>query len=606
MAFIGNTVQTQGFSPAIDYFNGNGVTVTFTLSRPVASVAQVIVAVDNVIQNPSSAFGVVGNSITFTSAPLSGTNNIWVEYTSLITTYQGISQDPTVIGDIRATGGYLAEGDFGNSFVDGNLIDYVTGAGRLTVGELDNLIFYHGGTSGRSEMMKLSYAGASTLEGGLTATGAGSFQGVKVGLGNNSIATNTAVGQGSALGSITSGARNVAFGSSAAAATTTGNGIVAVGYGALATNTTGSGNTAIGGNDVTNGAALQLNTTGSNNVAIGTASLFNNTTASYNTAVGYASLYQNTTGTNNTANGYYSLLSNTTGGQNTAHGWSALQANTTGSNNTAVGYTALYANTTAGNNTAVGREALRFNTTGTNNTAVGYNASYANTTGAFNVAMGSSDGFYGAALQTLSTGSYNIAIGNGALASATTPQGCVAMGFQAAPNLTTGHSGIYVGYGTRSSTAAAQWEIVVGGNIYGTVTGKGDSTGFIAPGGNGAVYQGNNSSTWSTTSDQRLKKNIVNNNTGLNIINKIQVRNFEYRLPEEIDAELKPTDAINRTGVQLGVIAQEIQKVSEEFVKTESTGVMSVDSDNLVWYLINAVKELNAKVTALEAQLESR
>jgi hypothetical protein len=167
MAYIGNTVQNQGFAPAIDYFNGNGVTVTFTLSRPIASVAQVIVAIDNVIQNPSSAFNVVGNSITFTSAPLSGTNNIWVEYTSLITTYQGISQDPTVIGDIRATGGYLAEGDFGNSFVDGAILDYVTGAGRVTVGELDDLIFYHGGTAGRSEMMKVSYAGNSTLVGGL-------------------------------------------------------------------------------------------------------------------------------------------------------------------------------------------------------------------------------------------------------------------------------------------------------------------------------------------------------------------------------------------------------------------------------------------------------
>lgn len=165
MAFIGNTVQNQGFTPAIDYFNGNGVTVTFTLSRPIASVAQVIVAVDNVIQNPSSAFNVVGNSITFTSAPLSGTNNIWVEYTSLITTYQGISQDPTVIGDIRATGGYLAEGDFGNSFIDGNLIDYVTGRGRFTVGELDDITFYHGGTSGRSAMMDLYYAGGAKVYG---------------------------------------------------------------------------------------------------------------------------------------------------------------------------------------------------------------------------------------------------------------------------------------------------------------------------------------------------------------------------------------------------------------------------------------------------------
>jgi hypothetical protein len=85
MAFIGNTNTTQGFIPAIDYFSGNGSSVAFTLSRPVASVYQFIVAIDNVIQNPSSAYSVSGTTLTFTSAPLAGTNNIWVEYTSPIT-----------------------------------------------------------------------------------------------------------------------------------------------------------------------------------------------------------------------------------------------------------------------------------------------------------------------------------------------------------------------------------------------------------------------------------------------------------------------------------------------------------------------------------------
>ncbi len=159
MAFIGNTVQNQGFTPAIDYFNGNGVTVTFTLSRPIASVAQLIVAIDNVIQNPSSSFTVAGNAITFSSAPLSGTNNIWVEYTSLITTYQGISQDPTVIGDIRATGGYLAEGDFGNSFVSGAIFDYVTGMGRVTVGPAEGITLYNGGTASRTALVTVAAAG---------------------------------------------------------------------------------------------------------------------------------------------------------------------------------------------------------------------------------------------------------------------------------------------------------------------------------------------------------------------------------------------------------------------------------------------------------------
>ena len=67
MAYLGNTPQNQAFTPAIDYFSGNGSTTAFTLSRPVASVAQMIVAVANVIQNPSSAYTVSGNTITLTN-----------------------------------------------------------------------------------------------------------------------------------------------------------------------------------------------------------------------------------------------------------------------------------------------------------------------------------------------------------------------------------------------------------------------------------------------------------------------------------------------------------------------------------------------------------
>ena len=123
-------------------------------------------------------------------------------------------------------------------------------------------------------------------------------------------------------------------------------------------------------------------------------------------------------------------------------------------------------------------------------------------------------------------------------------------------------------------------------------------------GGSSGAYNGANTTTWSTTSDQRLKKNIVDNNDGLNKINAIRVRNFEYRLPEEVDAELKPSDAINKTGVQLGVIAQELQQVLPECVKQESTGVLSVDPDNLTWYLVNAVKQLSAEVESLKSQLK--
>jgi len=85
MAYVGNTPTTQAFTSAIDYFSGNGSTTSFTLSRPVASVAQVEVTVNNVPQNPSTAFTVSGNTLTFTGTPSSGTNNIYVQYTSPVT-----------------------------------------------------------------------------------------------------------------------------------------------------------------------------------------------------------------------------------------------------------------------------------------------------------------------------------------------------------------------------------------------------------------------------------------------------------------------------------------------------------------------------------------
>jgi hypothetical protein len=83
------------------------------------------------------------------------------------------------------------------------------------------------------------------------------------------------------------------------------------------------------------------------------------------------------------------------------------------------------------------------------------------------------------------------------------------------------------------------------------------------------------------------------------------VRNFEYRVEEEI-TDLPQNQAIKKEGIQLGVIAQELQQVLPECVKTESTGVMSVDSDNLTWYMINAIKELKAEVDSLKQQLASR
>jgi hypothetical protein len=118
MSYIGNTAQNQSFTPAVDYFNGDGSTTAFTLSRPVASVMQIEAVIENVVQNPSSAYTVSGNTITFTSAPPSGTNNIYVRYTSPITSVAALPKDPEIVGNLRISStAARITGDFSNATV---------------------------------------------------------------------------------------------------------------------------------------------------------------------------------------------------------------------------------------------------------------------------------------------------------------------------------------------------------------------------------------------------------------------------------------------------------------------------------------------------------
>ena len=173
----------------------------------------------------------------------------------------------------------------------------------------------------------------------------------------------------------------------------------------------------------------------------------------------------------------------------------------------------------------------------------------------------------------------------------------VMIGYYCGAGTTTGANNILVGRSAQLAASGNTYCINIGANS----TGKGSNTGYINPNG-GGVYQGNNSSSWSTTSDQRLKKNIVDNTEGLDKIVAIQVRNFEYRLPEEV-TELDSSCAVERAGVQLGVIAQELQQVCSDCVKEESTGVLSVDSDNIFWHMVNAIKELKSELDSVKAQL---
>ena len=80
MAYLGTPIDTTNQFQSLQgkRFSGDGSTTAFTLDIAPSSVFDIEVFVENVRQDPNSAYGVSGTTLTFTGAPPSGTNNIYV------------------------------------------------------------------------------------------------------------------------------------------------------------------------------------------------------------------------------------------------------------------------------------------------------------------------------------------------------------------------------------------------------------------------------------------------------------------------------------------------------------------------------------------------
>ncbi len=155
---------------------------------------------------------------------------------------------------------------------------------------------------------------------------------------------------------------------------------------------------------------------------------------------------------------WLSLVSNTLIGMEVA-GAGNLAAG--GTRNTAVGYEALYATTTAARNVAIGYQALKAQTSGTGyNVAVGDSA-LATATSAYNTAVGR------AALASLSVAgaNYNTGIGDRALTAVTEGIENTAIGARAGMLMTTGAHNILVGYTAGDNLTTADHCIIIGYNV---------------------------------------------------------------------------------------------------------------------------------------------
>ena len=407
--------------------------------------------------------------------------------------------------------------------------------------------------------------------------------GISVGRGAGSIATNTAIGE-KALYNNTTGFENTANGWNALFSNTEGYENTANGWNALFSNTTGYQNTANGH------GALYSNTTGFSNTANGMGALYSNATGGQNTANGIRALFSNTTGSNNTAYGASSLYYNTTGRNNTANGVLSLLNNTTGRNNTANGYNALWFNSTGSQNTAIGMNSLFNNDTGKNNTANGYNALWLNSTGTGNTANGVD------ALKNNVTGNYNTAIGYQADVSLSDLTNATAIGYGAIVNTS---NTIQLGNNSIDSVVTAG-KLKLGAITYPNT----DSTaGYVL------TTDGLGNATWKKSGIPFVSSIIVPKGSDIRL--KTEIKPLEKSLSQLL--LLNPVNYLMKESLTStdyyikdnGFIAQELQKIFPDLVieGKDKDKLLSINYIALIPVLTKAIQEQQSQIEDQQKQI---
>lgn len=446
---------------------------------------------------------------------------------------------------------------------------------------------------------------------------------------NTTGAQNTAVGALS-LASNATGTYNSALGAYTLKANTSGSYNIAIGDSALYENTIGSDNVAIGidsqrtggstavingnqsivsaGNVSVGRNALMNNSTGRWNVAIGTNSMLKNNTGDGNVAIGYTVFNKNTSGSNNIAVGMESLFANTEGTDNLGLGKSALKSNITGKQNISLGLESLNKNQTGNDNIALGYRALFENLAGKHNFAAGYTALSGNVGGEGNIAIGHltqtalGSGNFNVALgyQALqvNTNDSNIGIGYQSLIANTTGKTNVGIGYQALLKITTGSDNVAIGNGANANTDPAISKSTAIGPGAAAIANESTAIGYGASAtvaktmvlGGSTLAGLYSAQQLNSSSDRRLKSDIVTEHNGLDFINRLRPVTYEFKA--------------NPGKRHSGFIAQEVLEVEPDF-----TGISKPQSDSdfygltyteFIGPLTKAVQELDGKLKVLD------
>ncbi len=240
-------------------------------------------------------------------------------------------------------------------------------------------------------------------------------------------------------------------------------------------------------------------------------------------------------------------------GANTLVGWSAGNQ-LTGGNSVMIGYEAGVLTSTPWSNVMIGYQSGHLNTGGSNNMFLGALSGANNTSGSYNIAIGDTAGAVN------QTGSSNIYIGSNSAASATGLSASIAMG--------------------REAQISASNQMVIGSTNYPI------NEIYMVSNGGTSCAQDINGLTCS--SDERLKKNITDLPSST-LDNLMRLRTVTFNWNEGQDTEN-----------HIGFIAQNLQQVYPELVSTAPNGFLQANYAGMTPLLVQAVRELNMKITAVE------
>ncbi len=401
---------------------------------------------------------------------------------------------------------------------------------------------------------------------------------------------------------------------------------VAIGYQSMNALKNAQGNTALGL------SALSENISGKYNTAIGY-NAGSTLQADYNTYIG-AGAGEKASGSRNTAVGYQAGYNNS-GSVNVFVGANAGRTGS-GSYNVGIGYDAL--RSVSGNyNVAIGTGALKNLTTGSYNTAIGYNACSEVTTGSHKTCIGYNSG-PGANTQT----SYMSATGSWSrgqtvsdyLGSKTDnlertyiggrPYNYGGDAVMEIHNVGGTNSNLINNPGVKSNTTTViNGNLIVRGRTMMTIGSKLWSFVEVDPKGSSAehsmgYYSNNNVGTIlagnqqdytvcydtkvntgilpvklkggvcldSTSSDRRLKNIGTRNLAGLKELNQLKIYDYTFKNDKSKHS-------------QIGVMAQDLQKVFPNSVFEGPDGYLRIRWDEMFFASINAIKELDRKIVSL-------